>query len=1004
VSSPDYDGNESSLVAGHAVRLLQDLGYRYVEPQILDMERESPRDAILAGRLRKAVLRLNPWISDNNAYRAVRALTHVQASGLLAANQAIHAAIAFGSTIEQDRGQGRKSNTIRYIDFDAPLSENNEWIVTRQFRIQGGKGSIVTDIVLFLNGLPVVVIECKNSRLENGGLRAAVDTLLRYQEIDSSHRDLGAPRLFYSVQLIVASDLSNARYGTVGTPERSYSTWRLSYPLSADELARRLSKDAVNARDLLFYGALSPENLLDIIRSFVTFERDPVAGRLVKRVPRYQQFAAVNKAIARAARPGLPRERGGVIWHTQGSGKSLTMLWLALKLRRDPLHENPTILVVTDRRELDEQIFSTFRACGFPSPERAESVRDLRRLLLGPGGRTVLTTVQKFQEIGGTEAAEKPDYPALSEAGNIFVLTDEAHRTQYGSLAANLRHALPNAVFFAFTGTPLDKRDRSTRETFGSYIDTYSIQQAVEDAATVPIFYERRCAELHLTGNLELTGLTPDDRNQFERKYVRAQSVTQTRRNIEAICRDLIDHFTSYIQPNGFKAQVVTVSRDAAVTYKEVLDALNGPESAVIFSAAGDDEARLARHHKTNDERRRQIARFLDPSDPLSILIVCDMLLTGFDAPIEQVMYLDAPLKEHTLLQAISRVNRRADGKNYGLVVDYWGVLGELQQALAIFSPEDVERAIVPVSEELTSLEDWHAAVMRFFETIRDRRDLEACVAVLEPEEVRAEFELAFRRFAQSMEILLPDSKALKFVEDLAWVGTVRAAANARFLGHVEISGCGAKVRKLIEDAISAEGVRQIVTPVALFTPEFQEKMAAFRSRDAQASELEYAIRAEIDARSARDPMFYESVRERLQQLARPSIGEIDAARWLEMLTSLAAEMRGRERTAEELGLTGTGLALYDLLIAGPAQPGQVAEASRSGQGDLFDDAKKQLATSLEEQLEPLTNIVDWTCKLDVRREMRRLIKRQLDRAGYPREDRERLAQAVVDLLEFRNR
>ena len=989
MSRHDDNGNESSLVAGHAVRLLQDLGYRYVEPQELDQGRESLRDAILVDRLKQAIRRLNPWITDDNIYRAIRSLAHVQASGLLEANQAIHTAIAFGSTVEQDRGQGRKSHTIRYIDFDAPLSEHNEWIVTRRFRVQGGKGVVVLDIVLFVNGLPVVIIACSDTGLEDEGLRAAIDRLLQDQEIDSRHRDLGAPRLFHSVQLTVATDFSNARYGTVGTPEQFYATWKIPYPLSIGELARRLGKDAVNAQELLFHGALAPENLLDIIRNFVTFERDPVAGQLVKKAPRYQQLAAVNKAMARAARPGPPRERGGVIWHTQGSGKSLTMLWLALKLRRDPLHENPTILVVTDRRDLDEQISSTFRACGFPNPERAESVRDLRKLLLGPGGRTVLTTVQKFQEIGGTGTVGegKPMHPVLSDAGNIFVLTDEAHRTQYGSLAANLRHALPRAVFFAFTGTPLDKRDRSTFETFGSYIDTYSIQEAVEDAATVPIFYERRCADLHLPEGFE---------------HVREQIVAQSEKRIEAICRDLIDHFMMYIRPNRFKAQVVTVSREAAATYKEALDKLNGPESAVIFSAASHDEMRLARHRTTAEERKRLIARFLDGNDPLSILIVCDMLLTGFDAPIEQVMYLDAPLKEHTLLQAVARVNRKADGKDYGLVVDYWGVSDDLQEALAIFTPADVERAIVPVSEELSRLEGWHAAVMRFFETIRDRRDLELWMAVLEPEEVRAEFELAFRQFARSMEMLLPDPQALQFAEDLAWAGTIRAAANARFLGRVDFSGCGAKVRKLIEDAISVEGVRQIVKPVALLTPEFEEKLAAFRSREAKASELEYGIRSEINSHALRDPMFYEAVRERLEQIVRSDTAQSDTALQLERLHALAAEIREREHAAEDLGLTKTGLAVYELLIAGSAQPGQRAEAGWSGPGDALDEVKKQLAISLEEQLGPLTNIVDWTRKPDVQREMRRLIKRQLDRAGYPREDREQLAVAVVDLLQFR--
>lgn len=1010
MTDPGRDWNEIHLVEDPAVHLLQDLGYRYIDPQILERERESPRDVFLLDRLKSAVRKLNAWISDDNVHKAVRAISHVQAASLLEANEAVHTTIAFSGTVEQDRGHGRKGQSVRYIDFDD--LDANEWIVTRQFRIQGPRREIIPDIVLFVNGLPLVVIECKSPKLGEGWLGEAVEQLLRYQETEERHRDLGAPRFFNTVQLTVATCGVAAYYGTVGTPDRFYAAWKFPYPLAPEEVARRVHKEQASAQDLLFHGALTPGNLLDIVRNFVTFERDITSGRTIKKVPRYQQYAAVNKALLRAARPGDPSERGGVVWHTQGSGKSLTMLWLATKLRRDPEHAKPTLLIVTDRRDLDNQITRTFHACGFPSPQQARSVRELRELLEGPGGRTILTTVQKFREVSGLDEDGRPvarqKHPVLSAASNIFVLTDEAHRTQYGSLAANLRLALPNAVFFAFTGTPIDKRDRSTLETFGPYIDTYSIKRAVDDEATVPIFYEGRLPEMHIAGQSldrlfdRIFGhLSLEDREAIKRRYAREQVVAEAPRRIEAIGLDLIDHYTKFIQPNGFKAQVVAVSREAAVTYKETLDNLNAPESTVVITSDR-KEARFARYHITDKERSDLIERFLDPADPLSILIVCDMLITGFDAPIEQVMYLDSPLREHTLLQAIARVNRKADKKTYGLVVDYWGVSEELQEALSIFAPEDVERALEPKTDELPRLQARHAAAMRFFGAVRDRNDLERCVAVLEPEDVRAEFELAFRRFSQSMEMLLPDPRALDYAADLAWLGTIRAAARARFHRRLDLSEYGAKVRKLIEEAISVEGVRQIVKPVSLFDTDFDAKIAALATDEAKASEMEHAIRAEIHVRLQEDPVFYESLRERLERIIEGrKARRMGAAREIELLDVLVQEMRDREQVAEDVGLSKAGLALYGLLASGPPRPGEIAEPRPLAYGESLDESKKALASILDEQLDPLTKIVDWVRKDDVQRDMRRLIKRQLGAAGIPKVDREQLAVAIVDLLRF---
>ncbi|HQP37061.1 MAG TPA: type I restriction endonuclease subunit R, partial [Polyangiaceae bacterium] len=773
--------------------------------------------------------------------------------------------------------------------------------------------------------------------------------------------------------------------------------WKMPWPKTVAQIEADLRRKPTS-QDVLIYGLLTPENLLDIVRNFMVFERDPNTGKIIKKVCRYQQFGAVNKAIMRAGSAKKPTERGGVVWHTQGSGKSLTMLWLALKLRRDPKHDNPTLVIVTDRKDLDEQISGTFENCGFQNPEQADSVRDLKRLLSGPTGKTVLTTVQKFQEL----SEGKGSVGVYSKASNVFVFVDEAHRTQYKSLAANMRVALPNAAFFGFTGTPIDKRDRSTLSTFGDYIDTYTIEQAVADGATVPIFYESRLPDLRIIGsNLDaLFERVFADRSKEEREAIKAKYITElvvagAPRRIETICLDLIDHYTKFIKPNGFKAQVVACTREAAVVYKETLDRLNAPQSAILISGSNDDEAHIAKHHTDEEARKSTVKRFLKSSEPLSILVVCDMLLTGFDAPIEQVMYLDSPLREHTLLQAIARVNRTADKKTYGLIVDYWGVSEALQEALAIFSPSDIKGAMEPKTDELPRLQARHAAAMRSFDKLKDKGDITACAAVLEPEDVRAQFNQAFRRFAASLDMVLPDPAGLPYVRDLKWLGKIRGAAAATFRdGKLDVSDCGGKVRQLIEEAIVADGIQILVQRVGLFTKEFSEKLDKLKSNEARASEMEHAILDEIHVKLDEDPAFYTSLREKLEQIIEEHKAKrIDDAKQLEMFKALVQDMSEKGKAAQQLGLSETGFAIHGIL----SDSGLDWVAEPGGRGPVAD-----LAEGLEGVVEPHVGIVDWARKDDVQREMRKAIKRKLKDAGFPAAKVDGLAAAVVDLMKAR--
>ena len=453
---------------------------------------------------------------------------------------------------------------------------------------------------------------------------------------------------------------------------------------------------------------------------------------------------------------------------------------------------------------------ATGRTAEHPTPPTAAASGHKARQ--SPAERTTTHPLPAAAAASGPGARPSPTerttaHPTLSEAANVFVLVDEAHRTQYRSLAANMRRALPNACFLGFTGTPIDKQDRSTLRTFGPYIDTYTIEEAVRDGATVPIFYESRLPELRIIGQTidqvfdrVFADRSDEERAAIRQRYATEQAVAGAPRRIEAICLDLIDHFTRFIAPNRFKAQVVAASRHDAATYKETLDRLNAPESAVVMSAGHNDEERLARWRLGREQQDRLIGRFRDRDDPLSILVVCDMLLTGFDAPVEQVMYLDAPLREHGLPPGRPRVNRPWGApcgaeKTYGLVVDYRGVSTRLQEALAVFSTTEVQGALTPNVDELPRLQSRHAAAMRFFpppvagrpvaeRPATDRpgaatEDLDACVRMLEAEDVRAGFDLAFRRFSRSMDMLLPDPRALAYRGDLQWLGKIRGAARA---------------------------------------------------------------------------------------------------------------------------------------------------------------------------------------------------------------------------------
>ena len=792
--------NEINHAEDPARRLLERLGWSYVPREALASERGNEREVLLKGRLSRALLRLNEWMTDEQAQRVIFDLERIDAFGM-ARNQAVHEYLTYGMPLTVDTPLGRETPDVRFFDFDDPRGGLNEFVVTTQLRVRRGneRGSlendermVIPDLVLFVNGIPLVVMEAKSPSLLDVWKHTAVRQLRRYQEAGPEWRGSGAPELFHYNLLCVAHCGAAAAYAGIGAPESAYFEWKSVMPYSDDEVRHRFDVEPQGQAQLII-GLLSPTALLDILRDYVVFE--PERGRLVKKLPRYQQYRAVSSALGRIRSGRKPDDRGGVVWHTQGSGKSLTMLWLATKLRRDPRLSNSTIVVVTDRKQLDRQIAETFRNCGFPVPEQASSSRELRSLLTTGASRTIMTTIQKFEE---ALPFDNVGVDLLNSSEDIVVMVDEAHRTQYGTLGARMSKALPNATLIGFTGTPIDKGfERSTMRRFGPLIDAYTIPQSVADGATVPIYYEARLPELAIDGPETLDRLfdalfcdQPDEvRAHIRRRYANKETVAGAERRIERIALDIAEHFRSKVRPNGFKAQVVAPTRAAALRYSRYLNDF-GLTAYPIITASANDGPEFSEARSLDQEL--VTSAFVDPEGDPELLVVVDMLLTGFDAPVEQVLYLDRSLREHGLLQAIARVNRRFSHewegvpteKQHGLVVDYHGVSRDLEEALSTFEWPDVQDSMRQLEEDPADVIESAAVRAEAHFKSRDLDDTWACVLMFAPDastegdfkaDLFERFNSDYRQFSWLMDRFLPDPRALHYVDRLARLTEIRA-------------------------------------------------------------------------------------------------------------------------------------------------------------------------------------------------------------------------------------
>ncbi len=750
-----------------AIELFKKLKYDYFDAK------GEMYEVVLEDRLTTSLKKINPWLNKNNLQKVSRKILAVSGSSLMEINSEIHKLITRADALSLKPTPEDKPKAVKFIDYEN--LENNEFLVVNQMKFKGERANSIPDLVVFVNGLPLAVIEAKNQTIDISDIP------------DLDYYQANSPKLFHYNQIIGAINRISGLYGTIEASMKFYSKYNEK---ASDELIELLDNEPT-PQDILIYNLFEKRKFLDIIKYFVIFE--VVEGRTIKKLPRYQQLRAVNKIVDRLKN----ENRGGVVWHTQGSGKSITMIYLATKLRATTSgFDNPTILVLTDRTDLDNQIRSTFNRVGFSNINQANSIAHLKTLLKDSYGKTLTSTIQKFQE----RAEEKKEVEVLSDKENIFVLIDEAHRSQYGLTASYMRQSLPNAKFIAFTGTPIDKENKSTLHEFygGDYIDKYTIKQSVADGNTLPILYETGLSKFFIEKDL----LDAEFNKMFGNESAEKQKILKSKatqldknatRRVEEIAKSIVEHYKNKSYLDGFKAMIVCSGRPQVIAYKKAFNKLaeqgqNNFQSKVIMSFdTKKDPQEFYDLATPQDEVKQSIEDFKLPFgdennkslggkrqfDNTAFLIVSDMLLTGYDAPILQTLYVDKILKEHNLLQAIARVNRTRKGKNAGYVVDFAGITKHLVDALEIFSgdlePSDV---MVDIESEKTTLENRHTKLVNYFKSVKKNRENERddfilqAINHLKPDDIKDKFKELVSDFNKSMNIVLPDPFASKYDYD----------------------------------------------------------------------------------------------------------------------------------------------------------------------------------------------------------------------------------------------
>ena len=989
---------------------------------------------------------------------------------LLEANEAIQA-LLFKAQADVNELTGESDPVVRLIDFQHP--ENNQFHAINQFRIDTPgcvKSFIIPDIVLFVNGIPLGVVECKKgSETCANPMQEAFVQLQRYMrrrpETELAGLREGEPRLFHSNLLLIRSSGLEADYGTITSGDEHFYAWKTLYP--DDDAAR----EGMNAQQQLVAGMLTRHNLLQILRTSAVF-MDTDSGARIKVVCRYQQFRAANKIAERLRTGKTAMERSGVVWHTQGSGKSLTMVFLARMLRASRDLNDYKIVLVNDRHDLEDQLTETATLIG-GRVNVIESTQDLRDHLATESSDVNMVMVHKFQErkqVLSNKVAEALSTYRAMPAGNTFgvvntseriiLMIDEAHRTQSSDLGDNLFEAFPNATRVAFTGTPLITErhgERKTNKRFGEYIDTYRLMDAVKDGSTLQILYEGKTADSALNEKHAFDEAFEDlfrDRSEEEllaikKKYGATGDILEAENRINAIARDLVGHYVDNILPNGFKAQVVCHSKLACVRYQLGIEAaiaerieqeqataapdadlirrLRFLKTAVIISSDGTNEAAFITHARKQAARMDAVQNFcrkfdLEDTDKeytgIAFLIVCDMLLTGFDAPVEQVMYIDKRLREHTLLQAIARTNRVDKGKQRGYIVDYIGLANHLTEALTLYAASDelqeLRDGLQNITSELPVLEERYQRLLQLFAELgvqqikefvtgalpnldADAVVVNAAVKALKDEKRRADFEVYLKKFLMSMDIILPHAWAQPYRVPAKRFGYILQVTKERYKDtSLDLGNAGAKVKALINEHLISLGINPKVPPIELLSEDFLEKLAIHSggNTEAKASEMEHAIRKHCTVHHDEDPAFYKRLSEKVDALIEKHHDEWDLL--VEKLAELRTEAIAGRRTGEE-GMSREATTFYDYVVEVAFIDGVVPAEEKPG--------LKVLMESVVEILQETVGSIDFWQDPDKQKRVRGLVKTEIARTGIEalKKNRERVAVEIMKLAKNRH-
>ena len=1037
-------GFSEDIVEHAGIQILQDLGWIYLHGSIIAPDGAAPQrqafsDAILVKRLDMMVERLNPTVPEGARGEAIRRVLTSETGSLVEENRRIHRMITDGVDVEYRAADGRVvGDKVWLVNLGDP--DANDWLVVNQFTVVEGRNNRRPDVVLFVNGMPMAVLELKNAAAENATIADAYHQLQTYRE--------QVPSLFRTNAVLVTSDGLEARIGSLTADAERFMPWRT---VTGEDFAHRGTPEL----ETLLRGVFDRRNFLALIRDFTVFG-DAGQGPF-KIIAGYHQFHGARKAVREAVDASRPDgdRRIGVIWHTQGSGKSFLMAFFAGLAVTSEALENPTIIVLTDRNDLDDQLFSTFGLCRDlirQTPEQADSRDDLRRLLARTSGGVIFTTVQKFSPERGEET-----FPVLTDRRNVIVMADEAHRSQYGfdaklnaqtgarryGYAHYIRQGLPNASFIGFTGTPIEADDINTPAIFGQYIDIYDISRAVEDGATVPIYYESRLARIELSDDekpkidAEIEALVEDETlNEAEKakaKWSTVEALVGAKARMTQVATDLVTHLEARIEAMDGKAMAVCMSRRICVALYDQIIAIRPDWHSddddkgaikIVMTGSASDPLAWQKHIGTKRRRDQLANRARDPSDPLRLVIVRDMWLTGFDAPCMNTMYIDKPMRGHGLMQAIARVNRVFKGKDGGLVVDYIGVAQNLKTALGQYTESDQgqtgideDQAVAVMLERYESVVEAfhgfdysagiHGAPLQRLTALAGAIDWVLKWAESEAARVSSpeEKKLCHRRYldqvlelSKAYALASASDEAREIRDEVGFFQAVRAAISKTTLtGKISGADRTFAVQQLIDRAVASSEIVDVLRVAGIETPDISILSDAFlieiqgmEKKNLALEALKKLLAGEISSRSKTNLVESRAFSKRLEDaVARYHAGAISALEMIQELVDLAKDMKAARARGEEQGLSPEEIAFYDAL----AENDSAVEA-------MGDERLRVIAHELLEQLSQNVT-VDWHKRESARARMRVLVKRILKRFGYPPDLSDQAVQTVLAQAEI---